>query len=132
MAETLQPPPQILAVDDSEVICALLRISLEQSGMQVKTVRSLDSAKQAVQQQQFDLIIIDYMLSIEHNGLQLVEFLKSTDNALTPVIMLSAEVEDQYKQQAKKLGVKVWMKKPFSPQSISKLSRQVLGRHKID
>lgn len=127
MAQEDENNPKILAVDDSDVICALLKFSLQQSGMQVETLKNLEEAQKAVQHNLYDLIIIDYMLSTTNNGLQLVEFLQTTDNARTPVIMLSAGVEEEYKQQAKQLGVKVWMKKPFSPQSISKLITQILS-----
>ncbi|CAN8142250.1 response regulator [Thiomicrorhabdus sp. 6S2-11] len=119
--------PHVLVVDDSEVIRKLLQITLQQSNMRVRLAESLSAGLKAAQSELFDLIIVDYMLSTEENGLQLIAQLRYTQNAATPVLMLSAEVEQKYKQQAKQLGVKAWVKKPFSPQSISKLSQQILG-----
>ncbi|BBP46567.1 hypothetical protein THMIRHAS_19400 [Thiosulfatimonas sediminis] len=121
----------VFAVDDSEVICSLLKITLEKSGLHLTLSRNLGDAKQIVQSTQFDLIIVDYMLSIEDNGLQLVEFLKETINAATPVLMLSAEIDEPIKQRAKQLGVKAWMKKPFSPDSITELSQRLLANQNI-
>ncbi|CAN8140330.1 Response regulatory domain-containing protein [uncultured Thiomicrorhabdus sp.] len=119
--------PHVLVVDDSEVIRKLLQITFQQSNMRVRLAESLSAGLKAAQSELFDLIIVDYMLSTEENGLQLIAQLRYTQNAATPVLMLSAEVEQKYKQQAKQLGVKAWVKKPFSPQSISKLSQQILG-----
>ncbi|QKI88689.1 response regulator [Thiomicrorhabdus xiamenensis] len=117
---------RILVVDDSDVICSLLKLTLQSDGHQVQVTKNLHDAQEIVDKEVFDLIIADYMLSREENGLQLVSHLQETVNASTPVIMLSAEAMPEHKAEAKQLGVNAWMKKPFSPHGILKIIHKVI------
>lgn len=118
----------ILVVDDSEVICSLLKLTLQSDGHKVNIVKNLQDAKNSVHKEHFDLIIADYMLGQNENGLQLVSQLKQTPNNGTPVIMLSAEALPNRKQEAKDLGVAAWMKKPFSPHGVLNIINQVINQ----
>lgn len=72
-------------------------------------------------------MIIDYMLDENHNGL---EFIKQSNsqgkNTKTPRIMLSADNGKTSKNDAQELGVKAWVKKPFTPIGILEVVYKVL------
>ena len=70
------------------------------------------------------------MLEDGHNGLELIEAIKSKEkNIEPPFIVLSAEDGEACKSNAKDLGVKAWLKKPFTPTGMLKIVYKVL---KID
>ncbi|NPA72866.1 MAG: response regulator [Gammaproteobacteria bacterium] len=118
----------ILILDDARVIRALLKLTLESDGHTVDSAASLSEALLFSEQNQYDLIIADYMLEEGETGLDFLRQLNESDqNSKTPAIMLSAEDGIDSKAQAKALGVKAWIKKPFTPLGMLKLVYAVLG-----
>ncbi|MEA1989785.1 MAG: response regulator [Pseudomonadota bacterium] len=118
---------KILILDDAKVIRALLKLTLESDGIICNEAATVNEALQYAQRNEYDLMIIDYMLEDDHNGLELVEAIKSKGkNIETPCIMLSAEDGETCKSNAKDLGVKAWLKKPFTPTGLLKIVYKVL------
>jgi len=119
---------KILILDDAKVIRALLKLTLESDGIVCDEAATVEEALQFAQNNQYDLLIIDYMLEDGHNGLELVEAIKSSaKNRETPCIMLSAEDGEACKSNAKDLGVRAWLKKPFTPTGLLKIIYKVLN-----
>lgn len=119
---------KILILDDAKVIRALLKLTLESDGIVCDESATVEEALKYAQQTEYDLIIIDYMLEDGHNGLEFVEAIKSKGkNIETSCIMLSAENGETRKSNAKDLGVKAWLKKPFTPTSLLKIIYKVLN-----
>ncbi|BCN93883.1 hypothetical protein THMIRHAM_16680 [Thiomicrorhabdus immobilis] len=120
---------KILILDDAKVIRALLRLTLESDGIYCNEAATVEEALQFALQTEYDLMIIDYMLEDGHNGLELVQSIKSQGkNIDTPCVMLSAEDGNECKLDAMDLGVKAWLKKPFAPTSLLKIVYKVLGK----
>lgn len=119
---------KILILDDAKVIRALLKLTLESDGIVCDESATVEEALKYAQQTEYDLMIIDYMLEDGHNGLEFVEAIKSKGkNIETSCIMLSAENGETRKSNAKDLGVKAWLKKPFTPTSLLKIIYKVLN-----
>jgi len=120
---------KILILDDAKVIRSLLELTLQSDGIQSDCVATVDDAMQHAYSKKYDLMIVDYMLEDGHNGLELVSAIKkSGPNTDTPCVMLSAEDGINCKSNAKELGVKAWLKKPFTPTGILKVIYKVLDK----
>jgi len=124
-----KPMTKTLILDDAKVIRALLKLTLESDGITCNDAETVDEALNCTLQNKYDLLIVDYMLEDGHNRLELVRAIKSQGkNADTPCVMLSAEDGETCKSNAKDLGVKVWIKKPFTPTNLLKTVYKVLGK----
>lgn len=119
-----------LILDDAKVIRSLLKLTLESDGIEVDSSKTVEQALDLAIQNEYDLMIIDYMLDDGHNGLEFIEAVKKQGkNTDTPCIMLSAEDGKSCKDSAQLLGVKAWVKKPFTPPGILKVIYKVLGHN---
>lgn len=118
---------RILVLDDAKVIRSLLKLTLESSGFEVDTSATVAEAIEYAENSDYDLIIVDYMLEDRHNGLELVAELKQQHLQVdTPCIVLSAEQMKEHKPEAQDLGVKAWLKKPFTPVGILNTVNKIL------
>ena len=102
----------ILVIDDNQEILLGLRKLLEEASLQVHTASSLHEAKEIIDAQHYDVIILDWMLP-DGSG---VVFLKE-QRALslqTPVLLLSSKNEAIQKVEALDAGADDYMQKPFS------------------
>ncbi len=120
---------RILILDDSNVIRSLLKITLQKAGYKVDSAETITGAEIFYRKNQYDLLILDYMLDIETTGFDFLQRIHCRDIKIPPVIMLSAEQSDSHQEEAKQLGIQAWMRKPFTPDSILKLITNVLNRH---
>ncbi len=124
---------KVLVLDDANVIRSLLKLTLESDGIYVDSAATLSEAIQFTLQKEYDLMIIDYMLDDGRNGLELVSEVKTRGkNTNTPCIMLSAEDGQGCKDEAKALGVKAWLKKPFTPTGMLKIVYKMIGKDYSD
>ncbi|WP_040727987.1 response regulator [Thiomicrorhabdus sp. Kp2] len=124
---------KILILDDAKVIRTLLKMTLESDGIEVDSAVTIEEATQFIMQKKYDLMIVDFMLENNHNGLELVEVAKNQGkNTQTPCIMLSAEDGKTCRDEAQELGVKAWVKKPFTPTGILKVVYKVINIEYLD
>jgi two-component system chemotaxis response regulator CheY len=70
-----------------------------------------------------DMIFCDVNMP-EMGGL---EFAASIQHHNIPVIMLTSDSDTKKKEQGKSIGIKGWIQKPFSPESILEAAKKVLG-----
>jgi DNA-binding response OmpR family regulator len=80
--------PRLLVVDDERDIRHLFAAELEEEGYQVKTSGSATEAAELLQNQDFDLIILDIQMKGE-SGLQLLQKIVGEKSDL-PVILCTA------------------------------------------
>ena len=112
----------ILIVDDSSILRAILRAALEHMGHQVVgEATSGDEALVMYKELRPDLVTLDIMMSTG-NGLDYLAKLIELD-ALARVVMVTALSQEQLKQQAFEAGATGFVKKPFDID---------LLRHQID
>lgn len=124
----MQTHQAILIVDDSNVIRSLLGITLTKSGYTVHSASSLNEAEEFLLNNHYDLMFLDYMLDRETTGFDLIKNMHRFNHTLPPIIMLSAEHSTAHHSEAKELGIKAWMRKPFTPDSILKLIQKIIPK----
>ena len=115
----------ILIVDDEAKLRDLIRVYLEQEGYRIVEAEHGRAALYVARTEKPDLIILDLMMP-EMGG---YEFMRAfSREAETPVIMLTAKVEDQDKILGLELGADDYLTKPFNVRELIARVRAVLRR----
>ncbi len=118
-------PQTILVVDDEARLRDMLRVYLDQEGYRVVEAANGREALYVARYEKPDLIILDLMMP-EMGG---TEFMRAfSKEAETPVIMLTAKVEDQDKILGLELGADDYVTKPFNVRELLARVRAVLRR----
>ncbi|MEW6406088.1 MAG: response regulator transcription factor, partial [Chloroflexota bacterium] len=116
---------KILVVDDEKRLVSLVSDYLRQSGYRVVTAYDGKEALTVARREKPDLIILDVMMP-EMDG---YEFMQShRKEANTPIILLTARVEDDEKVIGLELGADDYVTKPFRPRELVARVRTVLRR----
>jgi len=116
---------KILVVDDKLELRTLLKSYLDQEGFNVVTAGDGREALFVARHEKPDLIILDLMMP-EMGG---YDFMRSySREADTPVIILTAKLEENDKVLGLELGADDYVTKPFSPRELAARVRAVLRR----
>jgi two-component system alkaline phosphatase synthesis response regulator PhoP len=115
----------ILVIDDEERILHLLKDYLEQESFRVVTARNGREALLTARQQKPELIVLDLMMP-EMDGHTFMRHYRQEHS--TPIILLTARVEETDKILGLELGADDYVTKPFSPRELTARIRAVLRR----
>lgn len=109
---------RILLVDDDKDVVRLMRAYLEQSDFEVLVAYNGESAMHILRRERPDLVLLDLMLP-DHDGWEITRWLRR-DPVLqhTPVIMLTARVNDTDKIVGLELGADDYVTKPYNPREV--------------
>ena len=118
-------PQTILIVDDEKRLVSLVESYLIQEGYRVVTAFNGKEALSAANKDKPDLIILDIMMP-EMNGYDFMRVHRTEND--TPIIMLTAKVEDDDKVIGLELGADDYVVKPFKPRELMARVRNVLRR----
>ena len=123
---------RILVVDDDRSIVKVLTAYLELSGYQVLPAYDGEMALQILRRERPDLLILDVMMPGRdgHEVTNLVRADKSL--AATPIIMLTARVEDTDKIVGLELGADDYITKPFNAREVVARVKSLLRRVRLD
>jgi two-component system alkaline phosphatase synthesis response regulator PhoP len=102
----------ILLVEDEENLHEALRLNLELEGYQVTSAYDGKEALEAVDNEYFDLIILDLMLP-EIDGISAMETIRVQNNAV-PILILSAKNNSADRVLGLKKGADDYLTKPFN------------------
>ena len=116
----------ILLIEDNEIIIKGLKYSLEQEDFEVTPAKSVFAAKQLLNENKYNLIILDVMLP-DGNGFELCKFIKEKEK--TPVIFLTAKDEEQDVVNGFDLGADDYVVKPFRPRELISRINNILRRY---
>ena len=108
----LMDKERILIVDDEKEIRDLIEIYLKNEGYEVERAGTGTEAIKIVEEKKIDLIILDVMMPVV-NGIDACIKIREQHN--TPIIMLSAKVEDIDKILGLSVGADDYLAKPFNP-----------------
>ena len=103
-------PQTILIVDDEKRLVSLVESYLTQEGYRVSIAYNGREALTVAQKEKPDLIILDIMMP-EMNGYDFMRIHRTKHD--TPIIMLTAKVEDDDKIIGLELGADDYVVKPF-------------------
>lgn len=116
---------KILVVDDKPELRTLLKSYLSQEGFDVLTATDGQEALFIARHEKPNLIILDLMMP-EMGG---YEFMRTySREADTPVVILTAKIEENDKVLGLELGADDYVTKPFSPRELTARVRAVLRR----
>lgn len=116
---------KILVVDDEAKIVKLVRSYLEQSGFAVVEANDGQTALIQARREKPDLVVLDLGLP-GIDGLEVARALRRERE--TPIIMLTARIEDTDKIVGLELGADDYVTKPFNPRELVARVRAVLRR----
>ncbi|HZI00606.1 MAG TPA: response regulator transcription factor [Flavisolibacter sp.] len=118
--------PSILLVEDEEHLHEALKMNLELEGYQVTSAYDGIKASKAIQNEYFDLIILDVMIP-EIDGFSLTQNIRLT-NTEVPILILSAKGSSEDRVTGLKKGADDYLTKPFNLEElllrVSKLIRK--------
>jgi DNA-binding response OmpR family regulator len=115
----------ILVVDDEKRLVSLVNEYLQQAGYRVVSAFNGKQALEVSHREKPDLIILDLMMP-EMNGYEFMQVLRKEMD--TPIILLTARVEDEEKVVGLELGADDYVTKPFRPRELVARVRSVLRR----
>jgi len=125
-APTQARPDRIVVVDDDARIRDLLRRYLTQEGFEVLLAEDAKALNRLLTRETIDLIVLDLMLPGE-DGLSICRRLRAA-NDVTPIIMLTAKVEDVDRIVGLEVGADDYLPKPFNPRELLARIHAVLRR----
>jgi two-component system, OmpR family, alkaline phosphatase synthesis response regulator PhoP len=104
--------PSILLVEDEEHLHEALKMNLELEGYQVTSAFDGIQASKAVQNEYFDLIIMDVMIP-EIDGFSVTQNIRLTNTEM-PILILSAKDNSEDRVTGLKKGADDYLTKPFN------------------
>jgi two-component system alkaline phosphatase synthesis response regulator PhoP len=118
----------ILVVDDDKELVRVVRAYLEKAGFAVLAAYDGETALHILRHDHPALVVLDLMLP-DRDGWDITRLVRSdTTLAKTPIIMLTARVEDTDKIVGLELGADDYITKPFNPREVVARVRAVLRR----
>jgi two-component system alkaline phosphatase synthesis response regulator PhoP len=117
--------PTILIVEDEAELVRVLRSYLEEAGFNVLTAYRGDSGLSTWEHKRPDLVILDLNLP-GMDGLDVARQIRRKND--TPIIMLTARVEETDQLIGLELGADDYITKPFSPRLVVARVRALLRR----
>lgn len=120
----------ILVVDDSETVRAIILKTLKMSGIALNTPLEASNGSEALallKEQWVDLVLTDINMP-EMGGVELIERMKDDEILKAiPVVVVSTEGSATRIEELKAKGVKAYIRKPFTPEQIREVVDEVLG-----
>ena len=116
---------KILIVDDEKPICDLIDLNLSASGYQCRTVQDGLEALKLIEEENFDLILLDIMLP-GADGYDIMEYIRPMG---IPVIFITAKHDVRDRVKGLKLGADDYLVKPFDVVELVARVEAVLRRY---
>ncbi|RNI28047.1 response regulator [Rufibacter immobilis] len=128
-----EPKVRLLIVDDDEVDRMIIKRSLRTAKVEatVQTAALGAEALEALEQETFDFIFIDFMLP-DMNGLELLQIIREK-GITTPVQVVTSQGDERIAVEAMKTGASDYLPKTLlTPEGISQSIRSAIRLHRIE
>ncbi len=122
-----QLPLTVLCLDNDATILEGMRALLRRWGVDCRVALDVAQARAELEAGKIDLILADYHLADDVDGLQALEQLRDTLGTLPPVAMITADGSNELKLRAKALGYPL-LHKPVRPAALRALLTALLRR----
>lgn len=120
---------RILVVDDDREVVRLIRAYLEQAEFEVLAAHDGETAVHMLRRERPDLMLLDLMLP-GRDGWEITRLVRADPTlAHTPIIMLTARVDDTDKIVGLELGADDYVTKPYNPREVVARVRARLRHH---
>jgi len=118
----------ILIVEDDQKTASILRLYLEDEGFEILEASDGAQALSLWKAHHPDFILLDWMIP-SLNGIEICRFIRSQSD--TPIMMISAKVEEEDRLRGLSAGADDYVVKPFSPREIIARMRAILRRTQV-
>ena len=116
---------RILVVDDEKLIVKGIRFSLEQDGMEVDAAYDGEEALKLVEENTYNLILLDVMLP-KLDGFEVCRRIR--DFSDVPIVMLTAKGDDMDKILGLEYGADDYITKPFNILEVKARIKAIMRR----
>lgn len=120
--------PSILLVEDEENLHEALKLNLELEGYAITSAYDGALALKAVQEEYFDLIIMDIMLP-EIDGIAVIQTIRLTHTEV-PILILSAKNNSEDRVLGLKKGADDYLTKPFNLEELLLRVQKLINKNK--
>lgn len=120
--------PSVLLVEDEENLHEALKLNLELEGYEVTSAMDGAAALKAVENEYFDLIILDVMLP-EMDGISVTETIRISNNEV-PILILSAKNSSADRVLGLKKGADDYLTKPFNLEELLLRVHKLINKNK--
>jgi DNA-binding response OmpR family regulator len=117
----------ILVVDDEADTLGLIELTLATAGFRVVTSPGALQALQLLQNEKYDLILLDVMMP-DMTGYDLLSKMRGEMGIMTPVVFLTAKNQPEDRVTAEATGASGYLTKPTTRGQLLDVIRQILGR----
>jgi DNA-binding response OmpR family regulator len=117
----------VLCLDNDQSILDGMRALLQRWGVDCRTALDVTQAEQELLRGRIDLVLADYHLSDDMDGLKALQHLHATLGELPPVAMITADGSSELKQRARALGYPL-LHKPVRPAALRALLSALVRR----
>ena len=117
--------PRILVVEDESHLAILIKFNFEREGYRVTTVGDGPSALTLLEQEPFDLVILDLMLP-HMSGYAVCESIREQGKDI-PVLILSARTLTEDRIRGFDVGANQYLTKPFDLDELLSRARNLLS-----
>src|SRR5690348_17397901 len=121
--EYLAKPSRLLIVDDQEGVAEMIERALDGYDCECVSVQDGESALHEIHNGKFDLIFLDIVLP-GINGIDVLREVKRVAPE-TPVVVMTGYFGGELLNQASKLGIVTFLRKPRSEEHTSELQSPV-------
>src|SRR5690349_9796375 len=118
----------VLLVEDEENLHDALKLNLELEGYEITSAFDGNQAMQKIQQEYFDLIIMDVMLP-GVDGISITESIRLQNNEV-PILILSAKNTSADRVQGLKKGADDYLTKPFNLEELLIRVQKLIEKNK--
>ena len=126
----VQSGHHLLVVDDLESNRNLMRLQLQRYGYRISLAESGEEALGMIGQQRFDLVLLDIRMP-GMDGIEVLRRIRESHSQLSlPIIMVTAEDQEQRLVEALRLGANDYLAKPLRlPVTLARIEAQLsVGR----
>lgn len=119
--------PRVLLVEDEPLILRLLQVNLRLEGFEVDACSDGEEALLRAEATPPDAVILDVLLP-GMNGFEVCERLRGHPaTASVPIVMVTAQAQDEDRARGYALGVQEYVTKPFEPSELVATVRRLIG-----
>lgn len=117
---------QVLIVDDSHSIRALLSSVLVKAGFEVTSANDGKAGLETAKGNDYDLVITDVNMP-EMDGIELLTHLRQLpEYSFKPILILTTEFSEEMKKKGKDAGATGWLVKPFDPEKLVDIISRII------
>jgi CheY-like chemotaxis protein len=118
-------PVRVLVVEDDDVIRQLITVNLELEGFEVVTAVDGQDALDKVIDAAPDVITLDVMMPHLDGWATAEKLRENPETAAIKIVLISARAQEADLQRGERIGVDVYLTKPFDPDELIDIVRRL-------